>query len=78
MPFVDYDVEIRRPRLFPDRTSSPVVPLPRHPFARSDRARTMGDEVQARAQRVRDHLQWPDPPDRQLTNGKARSAVSPG
>ena len=51
--------------------------LPRYPFMRSDRAGqgTMGDEVEAGAECVRDHLQRPDHPDRELTNAKVRSAV---
>jgi nucleotide-binding universal stress UspA family protein len=36
----------------------------------------MGNEVEASAQRVCDHLQRPDHPDRQLTNAKVRSAVN--
>ena len=36
----------------------------------------MGDEVEASAERVRDHLQWPDHPDRQLTNAKVGSTVN--
>jgi hypothetical protein len=36
----------------------------------------MGDEVEASAQRVRDHLQRPDHPDRQLTNAKVGSTVN--
>ena len=36
----------------------------------------MGNEVEARAQRVRDHLQRPDHPDRQLTNAKVGSTVN--
>jgi hypothetical protein len=36
----------------------------------------MGNKVEARAQRVRNHLQRPDHPDRQLTNAKVRSTVN--
>jgi hypothetical protein len=36
----------------------------------------MGNEVEARTQRVRDHLQRPDHPDRQLTNAKVGSTVN--
>src|ERR1700746_1516945 len=36
----------------------------------------MVNEVEASAQRVCDHLQRPDHPDRQLTNAKVRSAVN--
>jgi hypothetical protein len=36
----------------------------------------MGNKVEARAQRVRDHLQRPDHPDRQLTNAKVGSTVN--
>ena len=36
----------------------------------------MGDEVEASSQRVRDHLQRPDHPDRQLTNAKVGSTVN--
>src|SRR3954469_6524400 len=36
----------------------------------------MGNEVEARTQRIRDHLQRPDHPDRQLTNAKVGSTVN--
>jgi hypothetical protein len=36
----------------------------------------MGNEVKASAQCVRDHLQRPDHPDRQLTNAKVGSTVN--
>jgi hypothetical protein len=36
----------------------------------------MGNEVEASAQRVRDHLPRPDHPDRQLTYAKVGSAVN--
>ncbi|BBX64815.1 hypothetical protein MSAS_39890 [Mycobacterium saskatchewanense] len=36
----------------------------------------MGNEVEARTQRVRNHLQRPDHPDRQLTNAKVGSTVN--
>jgi hypothetical protein len=36
----------------------------------------MGNEVEASAQRVHDHLQRPDHPDRQLTNAKVGSTVN--
>lgn len=36
----------------------------------------MGNEVEAGAQRVRNHLQRPDHPDRQLTNAKVGSTVN--
>ena len=36
----------------------------------------MGNEVEASAECVCDHLQRPDHPDRQLTNAKVRSAVN--
>jgi len=35
----------------------------------------MGNEVEARTQRVRDHLQRPDHSDWQLTNARIRSTV---
>ncbi|WP_297738881.1 hypothetical protein, partial [Mycobacterium sp.] len=37
---------------------------------------TMGNEVEARTKRVRNHLQRPDHPDRQLTNAKVGSTVN--
>jgi hypothetical protein len=36
----------------------------------------MGNEVEAHTQRVRNHLQRPDHPDRQLTNAKVGSTVN--
>jgi hypothetical protein len=36
----------------------------------------MGNEVEARTKRVRNHLQRPDHPDRQLTNAKVGSTVN--
>src|SRR5215208_794704 len=36
----------------------------------------MGNEVEARTQRVRNHLQRPDHPDRQLTDAKVGSTVN--
>jgi hypothetical protein len=58
-----------RPRALPNRTGRDEMPLPRDPFPRPHRPRqgTMGNEVEASAQCVRDHLQRPDHPDRQLT-----------
>ena len=79
VPFLDYDVEIRRvicthqrhrvaqrplpagspsPRALPHRTGRAEVPLPGHPVAGPDRQRqgTMGNEVEARPERLRHHL----------------------
>ena len=89
VPFLDYDVEIRKiicstnaiesdqrplppggpgPRPLPLRPGRPEVPLPGHPIPGPDRQRqgTMGDEVEARPERVRHHLRRPDPPGRKL------------
>ena len=79
VPFLDYDVEIRRvicstnaiesaqrplpargqgPRALPDRAGRAEVPLPRHPIPRPDREGPgqVGDALEARTQRLRDHL----------------------
>ena len=89
VPFLDYDVEIRKIICstnaieslnaryrravrarghFPKRPGRPEVPLPGHPIPRPDRERqgTMGDEVEARSQRIRHHLRRPDPSGRKL------------
>ncbi len=99
VPFLDYDLEIRRvicstnaieslnarlpqgnpsPRPLPDRTGRDEMSLSRDPFPRPHRPRqgTMGNEVEARTQRVRYHLQRPDHPDRQLTDAKVRSTIN--
>jgi len=53
------------PRTLPKRTGRAEVPVPGHPIAGPHRRRqgTMGDEVEARTQRVRDHLRRPDQPE---------------
>lgn len=100
VPFLDYDVEIRRvicstnaieslnARLsqgcagawaLPNRASRVEVPVSGDAFTGPDRPRsgTMGIEVEARTERVRDHLRRPDHPDRKLTPTGVRSAVNP-
>ena len=98
VPFLDYDVEIRRvicttnaiesinaryrravrgPRALPDRAGRAEMPLPGHQIPGPDRQRsgTLGDEVEARTERVRDHLRRPDHSDWQLTDARIRSTV---
>ena len=57
------------PRALPQRAGRAEVPLPGHPVTGPDRQRqgTMGDEVEAGPERVRDHLRRPDQPGRKLT-----------
>ena len=99
VPFLDYDVEIRKiicsherhrehqrplpasgpgPRPLPHRTGRAEVPLPGHPIPRPDRQGqgTMGDEVEARPQRVRHHLRRPDHRQEMITD-QIRSTVYP-
>ena len=66
-----------RSRALPDRAGRAEVPLSRHPFPGPDREGqgTLGDEVEASAQRVRDHIRRPHHPERGLTNAKAGSTV---
>jgi hypothetical protein len=82
IPFLDYDVEIRRIICstnaieslnaryrraararghFPTELAALEMPLPPHPVSRPNRARqgTLGDALEASAQRVRDHLRRP-------------------
>ncbi len=82
VPFLDYDVEIRRiiwhherdridqrpipagdprPRALPDRAGRPQMPLPGDQIARPDRPwkGPLGDPLEARTQRLRDHLRRP-------------------
>ena len=89
VPFLDYDVEIRKiicstnaieihqrplppsgpgPRPLPLRPGRPEMPLPGHPIPGPHRQGqgTMGDEVEARPERVRHHLRRPDPSGRKL------------
>jgi putative transposase len=56
------------PRTLPQRPGRLEVSLPRHPIPRPDREGqgTMGDEVEARPERVRHHLRGPDQPGRKL------------
>ena len=65
------------PRTLPQRPGRAEVPLPGHPVAGPDRQGqgTMGDEVEARPERVRHHLRGPDPPGRKLTMDQIRSTV---
>ena len=79
VPFLEYDVEIRKsdllherdrvdqcplsargpcPRPLPERPGGNEMPLSGHPITGSDRGRegTMDNEVEARTQRVRNHL----------------------
>lgn len=53
------------------------MPVPGDTIAGPDRCRqgTMDDAVEARTQRVRNHLQRPDHSDWQLTNARIRSTV---
>ena len=94
IPFLDYDMEIRRVLAttnaieslnaryrravkarghFPSEQAAMKSPLPRHPIPGPDRARTgtMGNAVEASAQRVRDHLRRPVPGGRNLLMGTA-------
>src|SRR5579875_1737663 len=54
------------------------MPLSCDPLARPERARqgTMDNQVEASTERVCDHLQHPNHPDRKLTDTKARSTVN--
>jgi transposase-like protein len=59
------------PGTLPDRPGRLEMPLPGHPLAGSHRAGQdpLGDPLEARAQRLRDHLRRPYPPQhRQLTD----------
>ena len=95
VPFLDYDVEIRRiicsddanpeperplppsgpgQRSLPQRPGRDEMPLPGHPITGPHRQGqgTMGDEVEARPERVRHHLRGPDQP-RPETDHETRS-----
>ena len=66
------------PRPLPQRAGRVEVSLPGHPITRPDRHRpgTMDDALEARSQRVRDHLRRPIPGRRRLLMNTAGNTVS--
>ena len=89
IPFLDYDVEIRKsvvqhqrdrkperplpargqgPRALPHRAGRHEMPVSGHPIPRPQRHRsdTMGNEVEASPERLRNHLRRPDADEDQL------------
>jgi len=67
-----------RPRALPHRAGGPEMPLSRDPFPGPDRqgTGTMGNEVEASAQRLRDRIRRPHQPERELTPCQGGSTVN--